>query len=131
VWGVLDALHASASDADFDRYFDQFAPDGIFLGTDGTERWTVEEFKAYTRPYFDQGRGWTYVSRDRYLHFSADGRTAWFDELLDNAKYGECRGSGVLVYGYDGRWRIAQYNLAKTVPNDRMEAVVEAIGAPR
>jgi hypothetical protein len=33
------------------------------------------------------------------------------------------------VYGHDGRWRIAQYNLAMTVPNDRMEAVVGAIGA--
>jgi hypothetical protein len=38
-----------------------FAPDGIFIGTDATERWTVAEFKAYAKPHFDKGRGWTYT----------------------------------------------------------------------
>mgnify|MGYP001315924717 CR=1 FL=1 len=129
VWTVLDALHSSASTANFDRYFAQFAPGAIFLGTDGTERWTVDEFKAYTRPYFEKGKGWTYVPRDRHIHFAQDGRVCWFDELLDNEKYGECRGSGVVVFGDDGQWRIAQYNLSKTIPNEKMAAVVEAIGA--
>jgi len=129
VWTVLDHLHASAADANFDEYFALYAPNATFLGTDGTERWTLEQFKDYTRPRFAEGKGWTYTSRNRHAFFSDDGRVCWFDELLDNAKYGECRGSGVLVYGDDGKWRIAQYNLSKTIPNDKMEAVVQVIGA--
>ena len=130
VWTVLDHLHASAAKADFDGYFALYTPNAIFLGTDGTERWTLAQFKDYTRPRFAEGKGWTYTPRDRFIFFSEDGRTAWFDEMLDNAKYGECRGSGVLVYGIDGQWRIAQYNLSKPIPNDKMEAVVELVGAP-
>lgn len=130
VWTVLDHLHARAAAADFDGYFALYTPNAVFLGTDGTERWPIEEFKAYTKDRFATGKGWTYTSRDRFIFFSEDGRTAWFDEMLDNAKYGECRGSGVLVYGLDGTWRIAQYNLSKPIPNDDMEAVVKLIGAP-
>lgn len=129
VWAVLDRLHARAAAADFEGYFALYAPNAIFLGTDGTERWPIEEFKAYTKARFDTGKGWTYTARDRFIFFSDDGRTAWFDEMLDNAKYGECRGSGVLVYGVDGTWRIAQYNLSKPIPNEQMEAVVEIIRA--
>jgi len=130
IWSVLDHLHVAASKADFNEYFSCYAPNAIFLGTDGTERWTLEEFKTYTKARFDTGKGWTYTPRDRYIFFSDDGRTAWFDEMLDNAKYGECRGSGVLVYGHDGKWRIAQYNLSKPIPNEKMEQVVAIVGAP-
>jgi hypothetical protein len=94
---VLDELHDAASDADFARYFGLFSADGIFLGTDATEHWTVEEFMAYARPVFDRGLGWTYVPRTRHVYLSPDRDTAWFDELLDNASLGETRGTGVLV----------------------------------
>ena len=128
VESVLDQLHTQASRADFDAYFALFAPGAIFLGTDGTERWTLDQFKAYTKPYFDSGQGWTYTPRDRHVTFSPDDHVAWFDELLDNAKYAECRGTGVLVRTREGTWKIVQYSLAKTIPNERMDAVVEAIG---
>jgi len=130
IWTVLDHLHVAASKADFNGYFELYAPNAIFLGTDGKERWTLEQFKTYTKARFDTGKGWTYTPRDRYIFFSDDGRTAWFDEMLDNEKYGECRGSGVLVYGLDGTWRIAQYNLSKPIPNEKMEQVVAIVGAP-
>jgi ketosteroid isomerase-like protein len=35
---VLDALHARASAADFDGYFELYTDDAVFLGTDATER---------------------------------------------------------------------------------------------
>jgi hypothetical protein len=35
--------------------------------------------------------------RDRHIDFSADSKTAWFDEMLDTPNLGPCRGSGVLV----------------------------------
>lgn len=116
VAAVLDALHDAASNAEFDRYFGLYTDDAIFLGTDATERWTLEEFKAYARAPFEAGRGWTYHPTERHVYISADGRTAWFDEKLENAGLGETRGSGALVREGDA-WKVAQYNLTIPVPN--------------
>lgn len=123
---VLDALHDAAAKADEDRYFSLFAKDGIFLGTDDTERWTVDQFRAYAHPFFSQGKGWTYTVAERFIDFSEDGRTAWFDERLDNAKWGRCRGSGVLVKR-GNEWKIAQYNLLVPIPNDLLPEVAGRI----
>ncbi|WGL16953.1 pectate lyase [Microbulbifer bruguierae] len=120
----LDRFHQAASDADSEGYFNLFSKDGVFLGTDATERWSVAEFKQYAKPYFDQGKGWTYVPRDRTIVLHGD--VAWFDELLDNASYGECRGSGVLVRE-DGQWKIAQYNLHFPIPNDLADQITKMI----
>jgi ketosteroid isomerase-like protein len=128
VGAVLDDFHRAAADADFDRYFAHFAANAVFLGTDATERWTVEEFKAYARPYFGPGGGWTYRPRDRSVSFTADGGTAFFDELLDNEGLGETRGSGVLVRE-GGRWKVAQYNLSIPIPNALADEVVRVIRA--
>ncbi len=114
---TLDALHAAASDADGDRYFALFSEEGIFLGTDATERWTVDEFRAYAMPLFEQGRGWTYTLTERHVYLSEDGATAWFDERLRNEGLGDTRGTGVLVLR-DGDWKVAQYNLTIPVPNE-------------
>jgi len=104
VAATLDALHAAASAPDGDRYFALFAEEGVFFGTDATERWTVEQFKAYALPFFEQGRGWTYSPIERNVFVSEDGTTAWFDERLINESYGETRGTGVLVWR-DGSWK--------------------------
>ncbi|MFQ5569421.1 MAG: nuclear transport factor 2 family protein [Rhodothermales bacterium] len=123
---VLDALHQAASDADGDRYFSLYAENAIFLGTDASERWTLEEFKAYANPYFDQGRGWTYLMESRYIYLSSDKNTAWFDEILSNANFGTCRGSGVLIKIGD-TWKVAQYHLTLPVPNSLIRQVAEMI----
>ncbi|KAL3782493.1 hypothetical protein ACHAW5_011101 [Stephanodiscus triporus] len=134
---VLDDFHDAASRADGVRYFRHFAADGIFLGTDANERWTIPEFREYAEPHFSMGIGWTYVPLDRRVSIAACGTTAWFDERLRNDKYGECRGSGVLVMseqggcecggGDGGEWRIAQYNLAVPIPNDMLADVARRI----
>ena len=126
VEAVLDDFHRAAADGDFDRYFGHFAANAVFLGTDATERWTVEEFKAYARPYFGPGGGWTYRPRDRSVSFTPDGGAAFFDELLDNDGLGETRGSGVLVRE-GGGWKVAQYNLSIPIPNALADDVVRVI----
>ena len=126
VAAVLEDFHKAASEADGARYFGHFTENAIFLGTDATERWTVDEFRAYARPHFDAGRGWTYVATERNVFLAEDGQTAWFDERLANEGLGECRGSGVLVLE-EGRWKIAQYNLTIPIPNDLAQEVVEKI----
>jgi hypothetical protein len=126
VSAVLDALHDAAAKAEGERYFALFHPRAVFFGTAPEERWTVDEFRAYARPFFDQGRGWTYHEVSRFVDFAADGATAWFDEELENDKYGRCRGTGVLVKAA-GEWKIVQYNLSIPIPNELAPEVVEKI----
>ncbi len=123
---ALDDLHDAASKAQADRYFGLFTTDAVFLGTDASERWTIEQFKGYALPLFSKGRGWTYTPRERHIQVGNDG-VAWFDELLDNAKYGTCRGSGLLRQQPSGVWRIAQYDLSVPIPNDMLPGIAEEI----
>lgn len=123
---VLDDFHDAAAAADGARYFAHFAPDGVFLGTDASERWTAAEFKAYAAPHFAKGRGWKYTPKSRNITLSANGNTAWFDELLDNEAFGLCRGSGVLMRR-ENRWKISQYNLSVPIPNALMTEFVKTI----
>jgi hypothetical protein len=127
---ALDALHAAAARADGPAYFALFAPGAIFLGTDASERWDIPAFRAYAEPLFARGQGWTYVPLERHVTLDPGGRSAWFDERLSNEKYGETRGSGVLVRDGD-RWLVAQYVLSFPVPNDLAPELVERIRALR
>lgn len=117
--GMLDAVHRAAAEADGATYFDLFTPDALYRGTDVTELWTVQEFQAYAEPYFNQGRGWLYVPRERHIAIAPTdcACVAWFDEILDSESYGTSRGTGVAVRGEDGRWRIAYYALTFPIPN--------------
>ncbi len=127
---VVDRLHELATAADGPAYFDLFTPDARFVGTDATERWSVEQFRAYAMPYFSQGKGWTYHPRERVVTVLdiPCQCIASFDELLDNDAYGVTRGSGVLVRT-DGGWKIQQYVLSYAVPNDVAKDVTALIRA--
>ena len=118
---VLDDWHAAAAASDEERYFGHLGADAIFLGTDATERWNPLEFRRYAHDSFAARRGWRMRSIRRSVTLRGD--VAWFDEDLETANLGPSRGSGVLERGADGRWRIAQYNLAITVPNERFREV--------
>jgi pimeloyl-ACP methyl ester carboxylesterase len=122
---ILDSLHDAAAKADEARYFDLYAPNAVFLGTDAKERWTLDEFKAFAHPYFAKGKAWTYtpVKDGRFVLVEGENQdVAWFDEKLENAKLGLCRGSGVLIRTAGG-WKIKQYNLTMLVPNEIAEDV--------
>jgi hypothetical protein len=125
---TLDALHADAARADGAAWFAHFAPEARYVGTDATEHWDLDALHAFADPYFARGKGWTFVPGDRWLTFSPAGDVAWFEERLDNAKYGATRGSGVLLWR-GGRWLVAQYVLSFAVPNERAEEVVALLRA--
>ena len=104
IGAVLDDWHQAASVADEARYFGHFAPNGIFMGTDATERWTVAEFRAWATPRFQAKAAWSFKPHDRHIDFSADRKTAWFDEMLgsslmlDTWNLGPCHGSASLFH---------------------------------
>lgn len=120
---VLDAFHAAAARADEGAYFDAFAPGGVFLGTDKTERWDVAAFRAYAHPHFAKGKAWAFSATRRAITLAADAKTAWFDEDLASAHLGPVRGSGVLVRNDGGAWKVAQYNLSVPIPNEKFKDV--------
>ena len=111
---LLDGLHKDAHEGNYQAYFARYSPDAIFLGTDKTERWTIEEFKTYAKPAFVDGHGWTYKVIER--NWEGDGDIQWFDEILFNEKLGHCRGTGVVEL-INGEWKIAHYALTMLIPN--------------
>jgi hypothetical protein len=125
---VLDALHRYASEAALEPYLALFTEDGVFLGTDRTERWPRAVFEGYVAERFATGTGWTYHPTDRHVMYSDDGALAWFDEVAVGTRMGPCRGTGVLRKTEAG-WRIAHYSLTLLIPNALAEETVARIEA--
>jgi ketosteroid isomerase-like protein len=123
---MLDDFHDAAAKADERRYFAHFAEGAVFLGTDPTERWTVEEFRAWAARYFQGESAWVYHAVERHVRVADGGEVGWFDEVVRNEKYGDLRGTGV-VLREGGAWKLAQYNLTFLIPNDDASAVLEII----
>lgn len=120
---VLDEWHKAASESKYEEYFSKMSDSGVFVGTDATENWQNQDFKTFSKPYFDKGKGWTYVSLERNIYLYNGNNVAWFDELLDS-RLKICRGSGVLIKE-KGKWKIAHYVLSLTVPNEKVSEVVK------
>ncbi|UII23745.1 nuclear transport factor 2 family protein [Fulvivirga ligni] len=122
----IDNWHKAAAEADAEIFFGSIAENGIYIGTDASERWDKTSFEEFGKPYFDKGKAWDFTPYDRDLHFSADGNTAWFSELL-KTWMGVCRGSGILSKQEDGTWKIEQYHLSVTVPNELMDSFLKLV----
>lgn len=120
---VLTQWHQAAADANFDKYFSLMTKDGVFIGTDATENWQNDDFREFSKPYFDRGQAWNFTTLERNIYIDENSKTAWFDELL-NTQMGICRGSGVLQKTKDG-WKITHYVLSVTVPNGNVEEVTQ------
>jgi ketosteroid isomerase-like protein len=128
---ALDDWHDAAARADEERYFGHLTKDAVFLGTDATERWDTSAFRAFAHPFFARGKAWSFRPTRRVVTVAPGALYAWFDEDLDTPNMGPARGSGVLVRGAPGeRWRIAQYNLALTIPNERLDEVKKLLSTP-
>lgn len=120
----LENWHKAASEANFDGYFNALDSTSIYIGTAAEEIWTKQEFASFSKPYFDKGKAWNFKTLQRTIYFSETGNLAWFDELL-NTWMGTCRGSGVLEKTND-TWKIKQYVLSVAIPNNDIQAVIEA-----
>jgi len=119
---MLDGFNTAAAKSDFNTYFNYFADESTFIGTDATEVWDKKAFMIWAKPYFDKKKTWNFTALKRNIYFSKDGKLAWFDELL-NTQMKICRGSGV-VEKINGSWKVKQYVLSMTVPNDVVDKVV-------
>lgn len=124
---ALDQWHKAAAEANFDNYFNRMTSNGVFIGTDASENWQNEAFRAFSKPYFEKGKAWSFKAIDRNIYIDHDKDTAWFDELLET-QMKLCRGSGVLKLE-NNQWKIAHYVLSITIPNENVSEIVK-IKAP-
>jgi len=111
----VDGWHDDAANART-AYFDKIARDGVYIGTDRTELWTRDAFKAWAKKYFDAKSAWTFKATRRNVYASADKSLIWFDELLDTKNMGPAMASGVLRKTKSG-FEIVHYQLSMAVPN--------------
>jgi hypothetical protein len=121
----LNNWHQAAAKADELVFFDSMDENGIYIGTDATECWSRQEFYDWALKYFDRETAWDFRPVSRNIYFSKDGKTVWFNELLDTWM-GVCRGSGTLHAGTNG-WKIDQYHLSVTVPNEKIKDFIELL----
>ena len=103
-----------------------FSTTAIYIGTDIAERWTVNEFKNFAKPYFDKGTAWDFKKTRRNITMASfSNNLAWFDEDLETWM-GPCRGSGIAVLTETG-WKIQHYVLSVAVPNDKIQAYLKVL----
>lgn len=118
---VLEKWHKAAAEANFESYFGLMTSSSIFIGTDPTENWKYEDFKAFAKPYFDKGKAWSFSTLERNIFVENASDLAWFDELLET-QMGICRGSGVVQKTSEG-WKIQHYVLSIAIPNENVKEI--------
>src|SRR5690242_15742378 len=69
VTAFLDEWHDDAAHARW-AYFDKMLPDGVYIGTDKTELWKRDEFKAWAKPYFERGKAWSFRAVQRHIYMT-------------------------------------------------------------
>jgi hypothetical protein len=116
-----DAAHARPA------YFDKIAADGIYIGTDKTERWTREAFREWARPQFARPVAWAFTPLHRNVSFTPDRQIVWFDEQVQSSM-GILQATGVIRPTSSG-FEIVHYQLSIAVPNEVIPEVTGTIKA--
>lgn len=122
---MIDAWHQAAADADADAFFGAMTEDGVYIGTDQSERWLRDELRTWAADAFERETAWDFTAIDRVITVADDQRHAWWDETLDTWM-GICRSTGILERTTDG-WKIKHYQLSVTVPNEKIEDFKELV----
>ncbi|MFL6658532.1 MAG: nuclear transport factor 2 family protein [Massilia sp.] len=120
----IDEWHDDAANARL-AYFDKIAPHGIYIGTDKTELWNRDQFKAWAQRFFERKSAWSFKAVKRNVYMSADKKFIWFDELLDT-QMGPCQASGV-IRKTDKGFEIEHYQLSIAVPNEVADKVTKLV----
>lgn len=122
---LIDNWHHAAAVADEEIFFGSMAEDGIYIGTDKTERWLRDEMKEWAKKYFERESAWAFEPFDRNIYLSKDEKIAWWEEKL-NTWMGVCMGSGVAVKE-GSEWKIKHFHLGVTIDNDKIQDFIKLI----
>ncbi len=137
----LHSFHAHAPGADIQKYFECFSPQARFFGTDGTENWSIADFRTYSEPFFQGEKSAPFIPISGSRKFAAYPPEAEiptvvvFDEILAcSGMKTQARGTGSLVWDQTNqKWLIFLYHLSIPVPNDvasRVCALTRSVAPP-
>ncbi len=115
----INGWHKAAAEANIKSYFGMMSEDAIYIGSDASERWTKKDFFSFCEPYFLKGKAWDFKPYNRQIYYAQDGKTIWFDELLETWM-GVCRGSGV-IRSDSNNLKITHYHLSVTIKNEKIK----------
>ena len=121
----MNAWHQAAAEADADRFFGAMFEDGVYIGTDASERWLRDELREWAAFAFERESAWDFKVRERNWQILEGVYIC--DELLDTGM-GLCRSTAVLRMGPEGI-KIKHYQLSLTVPNELLEAFGELVNS--
>ena len=122
----VDAWHDDAANARW-AYFDKIAPDGVYIGTDRTELWHKDAFKAWAKPYFERKKALGLQGDPaQRLHVRPMARPSG-STSCSIPQMGPCMASGVLRRTAGG-FEIEHYQLSMAVPNELAKTVTQLIG---
>ena len=116
-----DAAHARPA------FFDKIASDGVYIGTDKTERWPREAFREWAKPAFARPTAWAFTPLHRNVRFSPDRSFIWFDEQV-RSSMGILQATGVMRPAA-ATFEIVHYQLSIAVPNEVIPQVTGTIKA--
>jgi len=122
----VDAWHQDAAHAR-PAFFDKIASDGIYIGTDKTERWTREAFREWAKPAFARPVAWAFTPLHRNVRVSPDRTFVWFDQQV-RSSMGILQATGVMRPAADS-FEMVHYQLSIAVPNEIIPEVTGAIKA--
>jgi hypothetical protein len=110
---------------------ESFTSDALFVGTDDTEQWTLGQLE---RALLESTEGWTMRHTEEGFTIRAVGDRidmGTFYEVVVHEKLGTMRGSGTIIKDEDGKWKIAQYVLSFSVPNEVVDEtnLLELLGS--
>jgi hypothetical protein len=122
----VDEWHQDAANAR-PAFFDKIASDGIYIGTDKTERWGREAFREWAKPAFARPVAWAFTPLHRYVRFSPERSFIWFDEQV-RSSMGILQATGVMR-PVAASFEIVHYQLSIAVPNEVIPQVTGTIKA--
>ena len=122
----MDQWHLAAHEADANAFFGQMSADGIYIGTDASERWLRDELRLWSKKAFEREHAWSFTALERNWQ---QQENFWIcDELLETGM-GICRATAVIVKE-EGIWKIQHYQLSLAVPNEKIEDFKLLVNSP-
>jgi hypothetical protein len=115
----MDSWHLASAQADAEMFFGMMAEDGIYIGTDKTERWLRDELREWSTKAFERESAWTFIIKERNWQIHEKQGFAIADELLQTYM-GLCRATAVISLKNE-QWKIIHYQLSVTIDNDKIE----------
>ncbi len=122
---LLVRYRRAAAEANAEEFFGCLDPDGIFFGTDETERFTLSTLKSTFGPYFEKGIGWKREVLERQVYVGPNNQMGWFEEKSKREGM-PMRTTGV-VRNTDNGWKIIQYNTSFSIPNEIIPQLTELV----